>query len=496
MKHWIDFLTPYLDKKDNRIWNILLQNPRFPVSLVEYYMDEIIAYEKEQIQKFGEKTVSPYIWGIWGLSSNITLTPQFIHKYHHKLHWGELGLSRNPAMTPALIDMYLPENKPFDWKWNGLSRNPSITLEFIQRHLDKPWIWGKGGLSRHPCITPEFVEEFIEEFPWDWGNEGLSSNPSMTPEFIERNIHRPWAFSIYMPNGLHEPDYELMKYNHIHHPHYMNNAHGSDIRKDIGHEIGYDMDEHTECIDKEEPFGLCYYMKHPDFFKPEWIERMQNTYGIVWDWSYTGFSSNPHIPFEFFKYFIQPSYAHFHLVKWTFGHEGLSSNHAFTPLFLYELIQSQPTKLKHIEIGMLGLSANPSFHVDFIDQLLSIYQEVIHPFVERKCFEHDMYKQMYTITLMNMMNMMNVNTIQLSLLHIRLFVNSLEWGWSGLSSNSSVTIDFIQKHKDKRWNWGADGLSSNSGIDYTFVQTFKDKPWEYIKNITFGSVFENPSLFK
>jgi hypothetical protein len=500
MIEWIEFLTPYLNKKDNRIWGILLQNTQFPICLVEYYMNDIQAYEKEQVQKYGQHIALPYIWGIWGLSSNTTLTPNFIHKYHHKLDWGEMGLSRNPAMTPDLIDMYLAEKKPFDWKWNGLSRNPSITLEFIHRHLDKPWCWGKGGLSQHPSITPEFVEEFIEELPWEWGNEGLSSNPSITPEFIEKHIYRPWAFSIYMPNGIHEPDYELMKFHNISIPDAMNEseivADDSCISK-TGYDkyaIGYDMDEYIDPDIKNEPFGLSYYMKHPDCFKPEWIERMETMYGIVWDWSYTGFSSNPSITLEFFKYFIQP--CHMKMKRWNFGIDGLSSNPAFTPMCFNELIQIQPTKLGKLEIGMFGLSTNSSFHSHFIDALITIYEKVKNETIrlqEPIPISHEMYSKKYSIPYIHENG--SISSISMSLLHIRLLVESFEWNWSGLSSNPSITVDFLKKYNTKRWTWGADGLSSNKGVNYKIIQEFKDKHWAKIQNIPLGSVFMNPSLF-
>lgn len=36
------------------------------------------------------------------------------------------------------------------------------------------------------------------------------------------------------------------------------------------------------------------------------------------------------------------------------------------------------------------------------------------------------------------------------------------WGQRGLSSNPSITPEFIKAHLDKKWWWGASGLSSNT----------------------------------
>ncbi len=86
-------------------------------------------------------------------------------------YWGHFGLSSNPSITPDFIEKHLDED--WDWQALGLSINPNITSEFIERHLDKNWIWSC--LSHNPNITTEFIEKYIDK-SWDWEKFGLSNN--------------------------------------------------------------------------------------------------------------------------------------------------------------------------------------------------------------------------------------------------------------------------------------------------------------------------------
>lgn len=58
----------------------------------------------------------------------------------------------------------------------------------------------------------------------------------------------------------------------------------------------------------------------------------------------------------------------------------------------------------------------------------------------------------------------------------------------GISTNPSVTIDFIQRNIDWPWEWGYDGLSSTASMD--IVRAFPDKPWE------FGSVYGDENEYE
>jgi len=48
-----------------------------------------------------------------------------------------------------------------------------------------------------------------------------------------------------------------------------------------------------------------------------------------------------------------------------------------------------------------------------------------------------------------------------------------------LSSNDSVTLEFVSRLPHKPWYWGECGFSSNNGITTEFVEKFPDRPWEW-----------------
>jgi hypothetical protein len=54
-----------------------------------------------------------------------------------------------------------------------------------------------------------------------------------------------------------------------------------------------------------------------------------------------------------------------------------------------------------------------------------------------------------------------------------------EWGISRLSSNPSITPEFVMNNLDKPWEWGKWGLSHNPSITPEFVMNNLDKPWEW-----------------
>jgi hypothetical protein len=53
-------------------------------------------------------------------------------------------------------------DRPWDWGSNGLSSNPSITPEFIKEFIDKPWDWGKYGLSRNTLKSHKLFYQEIK----------------------------------------------------------------------------------------------------------------------------------------------------------------------------------------------------------------------------------------------------------------------------------------------------------------------------------------------
>jgi hypothetical protein len=68
------------------------------------------------------------------------------------------------------------------------------------------------------------------------------------------------------------------------------------------------------------------------------------------------------------------------------------------------------------------------------------------------------------------------------------------YNYGYLSDNPRLTVDVINKHKDKDWNWKF--ISQNSNITFEIIQNNPDLPWnwDYIsvnKNITWSIVIDN-----
>lgn len=59
--------------------------------------------------------------------------------------------------------------------------------------------------------------------------------------------------------------------------------------------------------------------------------------------------------------------------------------------------------------------------------------------------------------------------------------NPWNWGNYGLSINPSITLEFIEKHINKNWNWGKYWLSINQTITPKFIEKHIDKPWNWGK---------------
>ena len=66
------------------------------------------------------------------------------------------------------------------------------------------------------------------------------------------------------------------------------------------------------------------------------------------------------------------------------------------------------------------------------------------------------------------------------------------FGKYGISSNPSLTLEFIEKYPDKPWYWGEDGISSNPNITLEWIEKYQNKPW------SFGSygISRNPNITK
>jgi hypothetical protein len=162
--------------------------------------------------------------------------------------------------------------------------------------------------------------------------------------------------------------------------------------------------------------------------------------GNAWVWCDNGLSANPSITQSFvLKYIDKP---------WKWGECGLSSNPAITPNFVEYIMENYPNIRWHWGCG--GLSINPSITKEFVLKYIDkpwrwglYYSLATNPVVTPDFLEHIM--EHYP--------------------HIK-----LRWGYGGLSSNPSITLEFVLKYIKKPWNWGEFGLSRNPAITPKFVE--------------------------
>ena len=62
----------------------------------------------------------------------------------------------------------------------------------------------------------------------------------------------------------------------------------------------------------------------------------------------------------------------------------------------------------------------------------------------------------------------------------------LNWDWISISSNPNITIEFIESNMDLPWDWN--GLSLNPNINMNFINKYYDKPWNW------GCISANPNI--
>ena len=64
------------------------------------------------------------------------------------------------------------------------------------------------------------------------------------------------------------------------------------------------------------------------------------------------------------------------------------------------------------------------------------------------------------------------------------------WGHGGISSHPNLTLEWLEKYKDKGWYWGPCGISSNPNLTLEWLEKYPDKGWDWGE---FG-ISRNPNL--
>lgn len=132
--------------------------------------------------------IHPWDWEALCRNPHFEMSDTLLLKDTVPLVWGQYGLSMNPTH----FDMIKNHPNDYDWFWGigGVSSNKSITLEFIEQHADR-LSFKVGGISSMPCTTLEFVLDH-PEYPWVWGEYGLSTFLKVSKKQVEMYPDLPW----------------------------------------------------------------------------------------------------------------------------------------------------------------------------------------------------------------------------------------------------------------------------------------------------------------
>ena len=221
-------------------------------------------------------------------------------------------------------------------------------------------------------------------------------------------------------------------------------------------------------LDKHWNWGKGGLSMNPNI-TPEFVEKHIDK---DWYWGNGGLSSNPNITEEFIERHNEED--------WSF--KALSSHQNITPLFVEKYMSCG------WDWGLLGLSKNPNLTSQFLrDHInkkwdwkyglssnLSITPDIVENFMEgnTSSIDNEIEKLENSFSLDKKYKQTRVSELK----QLRKF---RQWNWKqdGLSSNSSMTQEFIEKHMDKDWWWGQCGLSCNPIVSPDFVEKHMDKRW-------------------
>jgi len=387
--------------------------------------------------------------------------PQFEWDY------GSKGISSNPSVTPEFLDYLIECGIELCWGLNGLSSNPSITPEFIKKHLYTPlkfgqeWWWESGGLSLNPAVTPEFIEKHLDiptkfDQDWWWGSGGISSNISITPEFLLKHLdtpqkyHQNWDFGqdglscnpAIHPMWIHKHKNLPLKYNQK----WRMDWRGVSLNPSITLEFINIYAKENEGKYKDNPDALCWGIgglsSNPSL-TPLIIEAYPNK---NWYWMWNGITSCPNLTTEFLKKNLDKK------IKWPTLSKNLCITKEMIDIFIdnswnwgildwIALVPYKTSKdsfypfILNEHFNPSGISTNPSVTTSVLEKYL-----IFHNFKD--------YQWVIGKSGLSKNSGLVPRMIDLIQEKDPLVYNSLYWGKDGISSNPSITIDFVENHID------------------------------------------------
>ena len=320
--------------------------------------------------------------------------------------------------------------------WYELVDEFNTTIAFVSQYKDTPlpWDWNDcyDNDNQDDNYRQKLTDDFIKHnlhFPWDWTRLSYNYNyKNLTFEFVSEFIDKPW------------------------------NWQNLSQRKNITNDI---LNDHLhfpwdwECISFLDMLSFDFVAEHYELsWKWSYLSRhdkltmdfVRNHIHFPWDWECM--SRFDKLSFDFVSKFIDKPWDWDYLSK----HEHLTidfvNDHLDFPwnwhimsmlnIITFEFVYNNPEKTWNWR-GLF--CCNATFMYGFYHDYLCNKDEI---------------------------NYIIINNIQIQINNEDLF-NIL------LSNYRYVTIDFIEKHIDKKWDWKA--LASNSNITPEFIEKHIDKPW-------------------
>ena len=226
----VDFFSKYLNNnfpEEDKIYSLFKK---------KYIFSSNVNLDNMYYEPYNELFQIYNLFNMDGLSSNSTITPEFIVNNYDKLNIynllhnkeilindfdliynlfkGEMTLiSYNHNITINMIkenhnlnwnyfllhmsvyvnEEFIEENIDKNWNWSALSKNNNISFEFILKHKNKNWNWSF--ISKRITFDKVISNLYLN---WDWTN--LTINPNITMEDIENNLNLPWNLWVIAEN--------------------------------------------------------------------------------------------------------------------------------------------------------------------------------------------------------------------------------------------------------------------------------------------------------
>ena len=297
----------------------------------------------------------------------------------------------------------------------------------------------------HPLVNDEDITlNTIEKHSILFQNtfHCLSKRSDLTEDFLERHISEMWDWCTIFEN--YDISFEFIEK----HKNYFS-----------FHHISYNKNIPLEYIEKHINEDWNWYrriiIKNPNITE-EFIVKHFDKY-----WWYRELSSNSNITPEFITKYIDKDW------DWNL----LSSNPNITNEFVIKYIE----KLCNLE----KLFKNPKityFGVElekFLSNSPNITDNLLRKYNNRKLlyfFSRKIYSRIDVYTLLSENSSITLDFIEKH--------PKGNWHYYLLSSNNpNITEEFIEKHKEEFWNWNE--LTKNSNITLEFILKNKDKSWDW-----------------